>query len=373
MKKGAALVAVLAGGWWLWRGAREPAPLAYPDPPVSLTSEVAHTGEHLGFPTGLALRGDTLLVLDQRGDKSVHVLDTRAGRLLGSVGNPGEGPAEFMVPIAASFDRAGRSWVLDFGTLRMTRLDLAELDHPTAWADSMFQLRNTPPLIDGVWLADGSLLAGGIFSESRFGVFSPDGTLRSQRDPLPRPPGYERVPGSALQQVYYAQLAASPDLSRYAAAAAWFGRIDIYGVDGSLVARASAPLQFEPSFVLDPRDEHPSAAISDDSRRAYVDVATTPERIYALFSGRTWEDFPGHSSYARDVHVFDWSGAFVMVLRLDRAVLSIAVDDERGLLFAAQHDPVPAILRFDLPAELRRPTGVPHLPSPPVEGSATSS
>ena len=48
--------------------------------------------------------------------------------------------------------------------------------------------------------------------------------------------------------------------------------------------------------------------------------------------------------------MFGWDGSLVTILRLDRDALALAVDEANGWLFTIEYDPVPAILRYELPA-----------------------
>jgi hypothetical protein len=93
-------------------------------------------------------------------------------------------------------------------------------------------------------------------------------------------------------------------------------------------------------------------ASGDDLRFGYVDVATTGSRIYGLFSGRRRGDFPrGQAVYARQIHVFDWAGELEAVLDLDSDVIAIAADERDRVLYAIRHDPLPAIVKYELPFE----------------------
>ncbi len=95
----------------------------------------------------------------------------------------------------------------------------------------------------------------------------------------------------------------------------------------------------------------------DDLRFGYVDVATTESRVYGLFSGRLRGEYPKAATYAREVHVFDWTGRLETVIHLDSDAIAIAVDERDDTLYTIRHDPLPAIMKYGLP-DARGPRAV---------------
>lgn len=344
------LAGAFVGGSLLW-AAIEQRPLHYTIDPITLAGDVFHTGDHLGLPVDLEVEGNAVLSIDRRGAKSLHVIHATDGSLVASVGSPGEGPSEFMAPTTITRDRAGRVWVLDMTTQRMTRIDLERLEETGAWADSMFQIHGAL-VTDLSWTSGRGLIAGGVFPEARFGLLDGSGTLTGQAGRFPDMEG--DMPAVLRQQAFESRFAAHPDGRRFAVAARYAGRIDLIDDRAGSLGEVSAPLPFEPRFEVRRKGDFPVATFPPSSTTGYIDVAATRDFVLGLFSGRTEADFPGRDNYASDIHVFDWAGALIAVLRADRDLFAITVDEERGRLLAIAHDPVPAILSFTLPA-LPRP------------------
>jgi len=340
------LAGAFVGGSLLWT-AIEQRPLRYTIDPIPLEGEVFHTGDHLGLPVDLEVADGNVLAIDRYGAKSLHVIDAARGSLVASVGSPGEGPSEFMAPTTITRDRSGRVWVLDMTTQRMTRIDLERLEETGAWADSSFQLHGAL-VTDLSWTSDRGLIAGGVFPEARFGLLDGSGTLTEQAGRFPAMEG--DVPAVLRQQAFESRFAAHPHGRRFAVAARYAGRIDLVDDRGVSLGEVTAPLPFEPRFEVMRKGDFPVAAFPPSSTTGYIDVASTRDFVLGLFSGRTEADFPGRDNYASDIHVFDWTGALITVLRADRDLFAITVDEDRGRLLAIAHDPVPAILSFMLPA-----------------------
>lgn len=335
---GAGSVIVLFAG--CWTDPRVPVTV-YAIEPLEVFASVHHTGDHLVEPLGLKVIGGDLLILDRGGARNVHVIDAATGSLRASLGPVGEGEGEFREPVAISADPAGNVWVIDGTNERASRIDLSRLDDGGDWLGEMISLASPGIVLDAEWTADGTLLAEGVFPGGRFGLFSNAGEFLG-------PVGNLSAEASAAptRLMYYASIAAHPDLSRLVAASQWYPRVEIVGADGRTLGFAEVPVHTEP--VLVPFQSGLRA--SDDSPNVYEDVATTSEYIFALYSGRTVNRHAPYQHFGRDVHVFGWDGSLVTILRLDRDALALAVDEANGWLFTIEYDPVPAILRYGLPA-----------------------
>lgn len=338
-------------------------PLTYEATVHDVAGTVHFGGEQLGQPTALQISGDALLVLDRRSDRSVHVLDAASGSLRGSAGSRGEGPGEFMAAWSidrAPDDEADRIWVFDADTQRLTQIDLGRLERGEPWAQRFVSLRGSAPAINPVWTAAGELLASGFFTDGRFGVFDRDGRQVAMRGALPQWP--RAVPPDVLQHAFQARIESDPPGRRFAVGSRHAGRLEIFDALGRWVANADVPFEFDPVFSTEKRDDKVVMGSGKDLRFGYIDVATTERRIFGLFSGRKRGDYPGRANFARDVHVFDWNGRLEGVIRLDQDAIAITVDSNERRLFAARHDPAPAILRYELPGELEMETKLASVP-----------
>lgn len=314
-----------------------------------LVSRTVDRSDALGSPADMALVGSHLVLLNPRGDSALRVYDTRTDRLVRSLGREGAGPGEFLG--AWSIDpepgSATAFWVYDIALRRMTRVDLAPGAHP-AGARTL-PLHEAGPVAHPVWIGDSLLVSVGFFPEGgRLAHVDPSGRLR--RVVGNDPPGSDATPMQVRQHAYQGKVQPNADRSLLALATRHADRLEILRVDGTRVAAAERPATFEPVFRTAVRAGESVLDTGDDLRFGYVDIAATPTRIYSLYSGRSRAEAPGRANFGETVFVYDWSGARVDELRLDAPALTIEVDEARGKLYAVQHDPVPAVVVYDLGA-----------------------
>ena len=315
----------------------------------SLPGEIVFDGPSIAIPTEIAVVGKYVVVADLSADSVFHVIDPeRAGAAI-QFGRRGSGPGEFEqawtidpVPIGSA-----NMWVYDAALARLTHVGIRDGDAgPAASVGRLISLQAPAVLTGPVWVDSTTLVSLGFFARGRVAFLSADGVLRHVVGELPAVS--TTAPPEVAQQVNQATLALHPDRSLMVAATRHASNIEIYSADGSLIGIFPGPLTVEPRFAVQVARGRPTMATGLDLRFGYIDVAATEDHIYALFSGRTREGFPGSANFARFVHVFDWSGNFQYALELDATVLTIAVDDAGNFLFATRHEPEPAVLRYGL-------------------------
>ena len=320
-------------------------------PPARLSGEVIATGDYLDQPGQLAVVGDRLVVLD-RSAPMVHVFGLPEGRHLGSFGQKGDGPGEYRSArhVQADAGTPGDAWIYDLGLLRMTRLRFGQAPLPEV--REIVNLHNGGGvLLHPAWLTDTTLVISAIaprHGDGRMLLTDRTGQVVRMIGQAPRHPGAASIPTTVLQHAYEGPVTVRPDRARFAIATRLGDRLEVYGADGTQVAQVAGTTGFLPAFESRQRGEGVSMALGDDVRAGYVDLASTRDRIYALFSGAV--GMQGSDTFAgREVHVFDWSGKQLSRMQLDAPVWTIAVEPGGRRMFGVRNDPEPSIVRFDLP------------------------
>lgn len=346
---GVFLAGFAASELWRWNAAG-PAELSHEDLPVrELSGTVLNADDALGFLGAIAAVDSFLVVLDAHLDPAVHLISTE-GRYLGGLGRDGEAPGEFRAPrsILPATDRSDVFWVYDIALRRLTRI---EPDHrgtdETGREVRTIVLHSDAVITDPAWRAPEGILALGFFSEGRFRRFDGEGRMLGTVGSLPD--ADREVPGHVLQHAWQGRMERRPDGSLLAVGFRHAGRLEIFSPEGELVRRAAVPFEFLPRFWVEEYPDGPGLGTGDDLRFGYVNLAASQDRIYGLFSGRLRGPSEGRGPFGRHIHVFDWEGRLLRVWRLDTDAVAIAVSADEDVLYAARHEPTPAVLRYELP------------------------
>jgi hypothetical protein len=303
------------------------------DGPPTLQATILNASSALALPSGLGVVGQYVVVIDDASDSVLHVLDRHDGIWVRSLGRRGRGPGEFrgawsLDPVVTSPPSV---WVYDLPLRRLTHVPL--LPHPTP--------RRVEPrsvhLMDGAvltgphWLTPDSIVTAGFLVDARLAVYDSTG----------RRIGSLGTPGRLINQpiqATQARLTAHPQSRVLALASRYTSHIELVRLASRTVETVAGPIP-----VNDGR------TTVDLDRFGYVDVAATPNRIVALFSGRESQEFGPRATLGACLHIFDWQGTFKEAYRLDSDVLAIAASRDGELLYAIRHEPTPAVVRFTLP------------------------
>ncbi|HKJ93094.1 MAG TPA: BF3164 family lipoprotein [Longimicrobiales bacterium] len=316
--------------------------------PAQLTGRVLNDDPSLAMPTYVAVVGGDLVLVDPRADSTIKEIDRSDGTLVRQFGRHGEGPGEFEGPwsIDPVPGSNSRFWVYDLTLTRSTLVDLkTDFDGEARLGDRMMRLHGSA-LLEPIRVRN-RIVSLGFFQKGRFAVLDDHGAFLGTVGPTPLPEQTD-IPAFVRQQAYQSRMKANPSRTLLAVATRQADRLEIYRPDGTLLTLAQRPFHFDPVFKVEEKEGRPVIATGDNLRFGYISLATTDRRIYALFSGRTRAGFPGEANYGRYIHVFDWSGRLLRVLKLDAAAFAVATDPGGHTLYTIRHEPTPAIMTYDL-------------------------
>lgn len=148
------------------------------------------------------------------------------------------------------------------------------------------------------------------------------------------------------QQVFGGSMAAHPRRPMFVLAGRYAPLVEVFDREGTRVLAMEVPVTFEPDFSVAP--DGINMIRGPDFRYGYRDVDATEDHVYALSSGRTKQEYPETLFRGEYVHVFDWTGRLITILRLDSDAVSLAIDESESRLYIGRLDPYPQIVAYDL-------------------------
>ncbi len=313
----------------------------------TLEARVVVQSAALGFPIRVAVVDGLLAVIEESGGPAVHLIEPTGGSIR-SLGGRGDGPCEFQNPFSIDVDGEGTGfWVFDVTLGRRTHVVPSGRQRLEWDCSEVLNLRSDAFLFGSVWLPDRETVVSlGLQSTGRLAYFDSAGRLLRVAGDVPG--AEEGTPPAVRQQAYQGELKRKPDGSMLAVALRNAGWIELFSPDGRRVGTAQGPEDFGPVYQVLNRDAGPIMEPGFGMRLGYVDAATTDDYIIGLYSGLA-KGQVRDAYMGRQIHFFDWSGEFLGGWRLDTPVIAIAVSEVDRTIYALRHDPVPAVVAFDLP------------------------
>lgn len=313
-----------------------------------LDGRIVHESDALAAPTDVEVVGDELAVLDSYADQLIKTIRRSDGVVTRAFGRKGQGPGEFENVWSVDVLSERELWIHDAMLRRMTHVDLHDdFTGVSEVGDRILRLEANATVLDPVWIDD-AILTVGFFQTGRIGYLDGEGRLVRMLGQLPSD-AREDVPPAVHQHAFQSKMKPNPSRTRLAVVTRHADILEIYTPSGQRVAQNARPFGFDPVYEVGERAGKPVMATGEDLRFGYVDVTTTDDRIYALFSGRTRAAHPGAANYGEYVHVYDWQGRLLDVHQLDAPAIALAVDEADRTLYSIRHDPFPAIVAYTLP------------------------
>lgn len=317
-----------------------------------VTLNVVSEDSAFAIPWQLRVLDDsTLLTVDMQ-QPYFHLVDRRSGRVHRSFGRAGRGPGEYVsqpqVAIRRDHPRSWLAW-----TRELSRLTFVEIGTSRGRADSTLTVGFSGAINNPMGLVDDStvLLSAATDTSGVVMVDTRTGALRIAGSPMRFMHPDSMTPSGRRQLSSTIIACLRPRGDSYFRASQMAGRAEIVAIHGGDVDTVAVPYPYEPYYEYDLDDGGGYVAQwNRHQRRAYQDCAATDQLILALFSGRLRGAYENQWDriLARFIHVFDWSGQLLTVLRLPEPAWSIAYDEQRQVLYLTRWDPVPGILRADL-------------------------
>lgn len=327
------------------RSASDPRPQRLPGSASRQTVGVARIiGDSLAWaqPQEMEVVGAHLVVTDLRAREPLALVDRRTGRIR-PFGRFGRGPGEFLWPRSIEATEDGRqAWIYDLQGRRATLYDLSdpELRHR--------DIVSLPGMLSQTVRRGDTLVANGLFQHEVLRVHA-----RSQNEfQLARKEAvtpFSRELPDVVMLIGRTALAADPARERMVAVYQFRNQLDFFDRHGRKVRSVAGPRDFTPVYrvIPDPREKMNRFVPTGSTQYAYLDVAVSGRRVYALFSGKSrGESGKEDVGQATEVHVFDWEGRLVDLLTLEQPVYRIALDPATGVLYGLRNEPYPGVVEF---------------------------
>lgn len=192
------------------------------------------------------------------------------------------------------------------------------------------------------------VLSTGVYEEGRYLLYSLADSTEHYSLSYPGHPDYPEI-GEKTKGVLYASsiLRIHPDGNRFVCADMYSGVLDFCRIDSDSISRIKLERLSYPRVEI---EEQPSVrvAYSKRNRIGIMDVAVTSERVYALYSGKTYEKDGKEAFTACCLLEYDWEGNLVRNFELSVSLTSLACDGADGALYGISETDGVTLVKLEL-------------------------
>lgn len=299
------------------------------------------------FIDDMALIGSEMLLLDRHGSQPLLFMDLRSGNIVRAVGRRGRGPGEYLW--ARAIDRVAEgpnagTWIYDIQQGRLTLYD------PEAREERPRRMVRAPTaLYTPVWLGD-TLVGNGLFPREMLRKYALRKDAMEEVAKAGETPFTRELQDIAMI-LNRTTVAVPPSRQGMVAAYRYTSRLDFYDRGGRRLHSAAGLRAVVPTYrvVPDPRSKMNRWVPLRETSYAYLDVDATDRFVYALFAGRSHQDYRDSYDAGNRVEVFTWDGRLQHVWELGEDVSRLEVDPATGKMYGAREVPFPSVVEFRLP------------------------
>jgi hypothetical protein len=308
--------------------------------------------DFVGKPNRMAIIDSFLYVVDgsQAMDSIVHLFNLKNNTYNGIVIPRGPGPGELysIGEICSSIDNktiwgddiTGRKWV-GFDKEMLVQAKQSVIKQKIQFHEKMIYVD------DPVWISDTSFIALDSKSyKERFYIL--DINL-DNISPVYNPYFHfsENISKHVLNDIFSINRSVKPDKSKIVLAGRYFDCLEFYSIDGICLKIVKGP---DKNFIFNYNERKSESsnymAKTDETRRAYTNIKSTNNRIYAQYSGKARGD-SSHYSYSNLIYTFDWNGNPLEKYILDCTIGGFDVDIADQMIYAIKEDDA-SIICFDI-------------------------
>ncbi len=283
-------------------------------------------------------------------DSLVHCFSTQDHNYLGAMAIRGNGPEEFLSVSNISFSSDSNDfWIYDVTKQTWSGKPMHSLrdDASNKERYKTLNLRNTQikGLTNPFWIGD-TFVANSLFKyKERFFIFDSTG-IQVKAIINPNLDFTQTGNEGVLADIFSTHLAITPNQKDIVLAGRYLDLLEIYDLNGNLQIMLKGPEKgFDLRFDKKRSDENSTLVKSPDTKRSYLAVKATDDKIYALYSGKTKKD-KEHYSYSKVIYTFTNAGKPLTKYILDTPISDFVINKQQNKIYAISIDS--EIVFFDL-------------------------
>ncbi|HRW62321.1 MAG TPA: BF3164 family lipoprotein [Bacteroidales bacterium] len=305
----------------------------------------------LGNPMELITIDTFLLVVDYFDNTWLNIFSINTGKQIKRDLNSGKGPNEIQRPYKITVTGERTFDIYDIFTKRLLSYDIDDIlseKKSTPFLKEDFK-SDTARFLQILRLPDNKFFGTGIIFGGKYCVVNKKDALCEAFGEYPADEKHNNAGYNILGAAYQGLLELKPDGSKIVWANLKSPILEIIEIKDD---------KFEVikkiNFGLPLYDEYEdemggfSAETHENNKLGFRDINVTNEYIYALYSGRTFEEFDDKAIKCEYILVYDWEGNPLKKMKLERDVNSITVTLDNKYIYAIAETPFPRIIRYTL-------------------------
>lgn len=289
-----------------------------------------------GNPSSLNVRDSLLFFEDQQNNKYFSVIDLKNKKPLKRFGNKGHGPNEILDPTFLNINKENNR--LEFRTMNTHKFYSLPID--SIIQDNKIKINkykvfdyihnnNISP--DKIISFKDKYLAIGFIEKGKYAFLNEKGNTDTIFGKYSVATEHEYLDGFQKSLAYQGRYVKNPFKSQICYASSANDFMEILSIKDDKFNYKKRHGSYYPNIKI-----HNNGRISTSTMSpfGFLDISATSDYIYALFSGRTFNEYGGNFGRGETVYVFDWNLTPVCSYILEYDTNSITVCEKNKKMYA---------------------------------------
>ena len=317
---------------------------------ISISSE-KYIFDEIINASSIALQGDKLLISEYHNipDESprIHIINSKNWTYDKAKGRLGQGPLEVFDPMFLDSQDSEFFWIYDYNSRKFSKFSFQD--------SSLLAVKDwkiTETMVGIIWptmAPNGNYLGVPREGEYKILEFDSIGTLVSNYGEFKIP---EERPDLSKAQISSGRFNGNLKNGIYVRVSLYRDLLEIFNFKTKKFFSAIGPDTNFPEFEYHESKFGGMVSFAPEMPAKYMEVAVSQNYIYALYSGYSHLDYINLGLVAQEIRVFDLQGKPKWVLKLDRSISQISINEKTNEIYGLTTDEDPGIAVFDIPAEL---------------------
>ena len=269
-------------------------------------------------------QGNLLVVGRSYEDYQVRAIDLQANTNREML-KFGEGSGESIGITGLTVGTSGTVTALDYRTGKLHELSAAPLSRGET-TSAEIQLNPETFHLAAV-KGESFVISTGLYEEGRYRYYSEESGEERYYLSYPGHPEYPNLSERAKSMLYASTvLRLRPDNKAFVCTDMRSGIMDICRVENGCIEGVCRRCFYYPKVRIIDTKNKVDVAYYKDNIAGFQDVAVSDDRIYVLYSGKTYRDVKQNISQCQTLLIFDWEGTLLSSVALDTPVYTIFFD-----------------------------------------------
>lgn len=298
----------------------------------------------IGYGRSIRQIDSFLVILDYKNDALFHLVNVKRMKYKGAFGVKGDGPQEFIHPSDMAQYTSHSLCCYDLMKRTVSELKL--------YNDSIFfntiMKCDTLMNFNVVVTNNHAFIGVGSYQDSMFKIINEKGQVTKGYFTYPYKNKTEgKISANVRAMAYQGTMEINPSQNKLVYVTSYAKQLYFFLVEEGKMQLIKEIKDSYPQYI--PDTSHGVSAIYDKKAPfGFTDVTTTDQFVYALYSGKSFEEYGLQCSEGNKLFVYTWGGELVDEYTLDIDINCICVDNHDEIMYAIANNPDPQIVKFNI-------------------------